>query len=527
MFSSEIRDHLAWAGGLLASLAAATIAVAIQPERTPFDTALPLLVVTVALLGSFCRSSPLSQLLAAIVGVFPVAALIPGTTLRHLAYGSLFAAALVTATACLQVRGRIPRSAAIVVTLGAVVPYRLFVVVSVTELAVGALITASVIVLLHFMALSRTLRLEAMVLAIAAGFATPLHPTRAALYPLVVALLIAALRARSLVMTAAAVLAALAAGKWALLIVAVTAAIAWFPISKKNARSMVGIGGGTMAVPLSIAPLFRSLAFAPGTFLTVRRSRSGAAAAVLLICALFVRQALTILMALTALALLVSEDEEASPSMPMLAFTILAAVLVPWSGTLPATWPLPLSLIGIGAVTVISMAGSGRSSIPGVLCAAAFLVALFATGPWRSGSDHAVGIALAPGQSVTVDPERESGSFDLLLSGANIAALPRGTSFASLEIIDSVGQAFRRDVTVGEVTDWAALRGDQFFRSRNGTPSRNAGTITGFGSTAFLRSSGAIHLSLTRPVKAISVSADPGLPETGRVQIEAFRFGAW
>jgi hypothetical protein len=119
--------------------------------------------------------------------------------------------------------------------------------------------------------------------------------------------------------------------------------------------------------------------------------------------------------------------------------------------------------------------------------------------------------ALSPGTSAMHDvPE---GSRSLILSGANVARLRRGTVLGRL---DPGGIALR----VGDAADWGYQRRDHFYAARNPLPRDAAGKIRDYGYSAWL--DGAGRVPLPPGARRIRVTADPKLPATATLQVEGF-----
>jgi len=118
--------------------------------------------------------------------------------------------------------------------------------------------------------------------------------------------------------------------------------------------------------------------------------------------------------------------------------------------------------------------------------------------------------ALAAGRSIALDvPARATA---LILSGANVARMPRGTTLGVIE-------PGARVVRIGDVADWGSTRRDQFFGSRNPLPKDRAGRIRGYGYAAWI--DGAGRLPLPR-ASVIRITADAALPPGASMQVEGF-----
>src|SRR6185295_16627471 len=120
--------------------------------------------------------------------------------------------------------------------------------------------------------------------------------------------------------------------------------------------------------------------------------------------------------------------------------------------------------------------------------AAAVIAALVALFPWsgvvarglpfvlRRTKDEKprmeIRVSLAPSRSfdVWIEPPAES----LILSGANVSRLPRGTILGWIE----PGHVALR---LGDLADWGYMRRPHFYSSRNGVPRNPAGKIRDYG----------------------------------------------
>ncbi|MBV9493717.1 MAG: hypothetical protein JOZ54_05695 [Acidobacteria bacterium] len=122
---------------------------------------------------------------------------------------------------------------------------------------------------------------------------------------------------------------------------------------------------------------------------------------------------------------------------------------------------------------------------------------------------HGVHIALAPGQSTTLDVPYNL--HWLVLSASNASRLKRGTLLGHLE---------NRPIRVGDVADWGAIRREHFYASRNPLPADPAGKLRAYGYEAWIDLAGRVPLPAN--AKKITVRAESGLHEDVRLQIEAF-----
>lgn len=117
-------------------------------------------------------------------------------------------------------------------------------------------------------------------------------------------------------------------------------------------------------------------------------------------------------------------------------------------------------------------------------------------------------MALAPGQSIDLDVPANATA--VILSGANLSRLRRGTITGSINHVP---------VRIGDVADWGFLRREHFYGSRNGVPNDPAGELRDYGQNAWI--DGAARFPI-RQAASLHIAADPRLPATARLQIDAF-----
>jgi len=128
--------------------------------------------------------------------------------------------------------------------------------------------------------------------------------------------------------------------------------------------------------------------------------------------------------------------------------------------------------------------------------------------PPRQSERREIRNALHAGQSTTIDipPGTES----LIVSGANVQRLPRGT------LLGTVNGA---PIRIGDASDWGFMRRDQFFASRNGYPRNPAGRIRDYGWSSWI--DGAGRILLKPDIRTVTVTADPHLPNDAALQVES------
>jgi len=109
--------------------------------------------------------------------------------------------------------------------------------------------------------------------------------------------------------------------------------------------------------------------------------------------------------------------------------------------------------------------------------------------------------------------EVPAGATSLIVSGANVAKMRRGTPLGRVE---PGGLALR----IGDAADWGYMRRDHFYGAHNPLPRDPAGKIRGYGYTAWL--DGAGRVALPRGARTIRVTADAALPAGASLQVEGF-----
>jgi hypothetical protein len=103
------------------------------------------------------------------------------------------------------------------------------------------------------------------------------------------------------------------------------------------------------------------------------------------------------------------------------------------------------------------------------------------------------------------------GAKSLIVSGANVARMPRGTVLGT---VDS------RTIRIGDVSDWGYLRRDHFYGTRNPLPRDPAGRLREYGYSAWV--DGAGRVALPANARTVRVVADAGLPPGALLQVEGF-----
>ncbi|HEX2060948.1 MAG TPA: hypothetical protein VHK90_09420 [Thermoanaerobaculia bacterium] len=112
--------------------------------------------------------------------------------------------------------------------------------------------------------------------------------------------------------------------------------------------------------------------------------------------------------------------------------------------------------------------------------------------------------------TLTLDvPERTRA---LILSGANVSKLRRGTRVARIE-------PGGIDVRIGDVADWGSTRRETFYGSKNRLPRDSVGIIRGYGYEAWVDGAGRVAIPEARTIR---IARDAALPPGASLQVEGF-----
>ena len=124
---------------------------------------------------------------------------------------------------------------------------------------------------------------------------------------------------------------------------------------------------------------------------------------------------------------------------------------------------------------------------------------------------HIVAQALSANVALTLDVP--DGATSLIVSGANVARMTRGTPLGRIE-------PGGRIVRIGDASDWGALRREHFYAMRNPLPRDPAGRLRDYGYSAWI--DGAGRVALPKNARTIRVIADAALPPGASFQVEGF-----
>ena len=126
-----------------------------------------------------------------------------------------------------------------------------------------------------------------------------------------------------------------------------------------------------------------------------------------------------------------------------------------------------------------------------------------------------VWIALAPGESVSIDAPPGRHRAEITASGANAAQLRKGTLMG---VVDG------KQIRIGDIADFGFTRREHFFTSRNPLPRRPINDIHGYGQSAWLHTAGWLVLGSVDEIRSVRFNAARDLALGARLQIEAVDF---
>jgi hypothetical protein len=105
------------------------------------------------------------------------------------------------------------------------------------------------------------------------------------------------------------------------------------------------------------------------------------------------------------------------------------------------------------------------------------------------------------------------GAKSLVVSGANVAGMTRGTPLGRIE-------PGKQIVRIGDAADWGGLRREYFYGMRNPLPRNPAGQLRDYGYSAWI--DGAGRVALPPHARTIVVTGDAALPAGASLQVEGF-----
>lgn len=457
--------------------------------------------------------------------------------LRILIYGVILAAVAVSFAARVVARfGRLSTGEGVALVAVCVAAMKLVPFSRDLALAQAAAI-AGVVVLGLSLATRDGLGAGALLVCLAAGLATPLAPTKAALFPVVLAAALVALRGPSPFSIAALAGSALLAGRWSWPLAALVVCVLLLEEVVETLQARRPAAVAFAAAPLGSVTLgtgaLAAAAFSPESIAALARLalRARVGAVALAAAGLVLRPSLGALYMVAALAILLTDESRRgetpngeSAAVPLVAasFAFAMLALLGYSGAVASRFPLPLPVGAIAIVAVVALVAMPARRMPGIavtLSAAALVAtaAFAAAGPRET--TLAVREVLAPGESwegeiATADEIRVE------LAGGNLTALLPGTPVGTVEAFDRSGRGVRRDVVIGEVADWGLGRPGHYFAARNEWPRWSGAKIAEYGHEAFLGGSGTVTVELPSAVR-LKVTAAPSLPAGGRLHVDS------
>lgn len=112
----------------------------------------------------------------------------------------------------------------------------------------------------------------------------------------------------------------------------------------------------------------------------------------------------------------------------------------------------------------------------------------------------------------TLELDVPLGATSVVVSGANVARMTRGTPLGTLD---------SRTIRIGDVADWGYVRREHFYGTRNPLPRDPAGRVRGYGYTAWV--DGAGRVPLPPRARVVRITADAALPPGAGLQVEGFQ----
>lgn len=506
-------------------------------DRTPIDHALPLLCVAIVLMAwSARRTAASAAITIAVPLLMAVELAVADERWRLLLLGAVVVGALVAAVASMADRQGIATSPARLLAILAVILLRMtgWHLSFQDRLQTGIVLMGVAALIQLFASSVHRVPIVCLALSIVIGLVTPSFPFAAALYPLVLALLGVAIRTivreelgdgldRMLLYAAAggAIFISVMGGRWLVWITVATLLAAVISRHRSRAVALVPILAGGALIPSRLFATLASLrAWSVAPFVVsgaVSSSSIRLVSAALAVLAIVSRPTMA---PLIALALAVFSAVVPRPSRlhgATTVFAILIIGLLAWSGVPARLFPLPLGLAALALIAAAAV--TGRFAV--VLAAAGLtLVSITPVSPNAPGGRvEPVGIALAPGESFRLDGDAPAA---VIVSGANVAHLRGGTLLGQTTVVDPRGNQTKRNIRVGDASDWGFLRQRLYFYSRNPRPRELRGRLIGYGYEAFVTGGGRVPID-AKPARGttVRVTAAASLPATARLQIDA------
>ena len=328
------------------------------------------------------------------------------------------------------------------------------------------------------------------------------------------------------IVAAAFAAATLVAREMWVLVIAGVLLLRWIPLREVEVWREVVVLGGALALFVAIKPRSPLALIAVLAVAAVTPVHPGKAALIPLLLAgvsLILRLEEPQDLVPTGAALMGARSSAASRRRINLA--VLAALCV--LAALFARW----SLVPILVTAAFALLVPFLDKLKPLAYAAA--LALFAMWPWSgivaralpavaryeppTGEVRVVGLALARGESATVDGLKPVLHLTVNASVANGAGLPPGRVIGFVEA---------RPIRIGEVADFGFTRRPHFFAARNPLPRVSRGDVRGYGATAWLHGAGAIGVASGAPMRTLHFRAADDLPPDAQLQIESIELPA-
>lgn len=525
-----MKDSTIEAIGWLSAAGIATAAafVPAAPGAAAVSEAiLPAVVAIVMLCGWTVRDTRwLTPVLLQVPLIFAIAVSVPHESMKMLGSGLSLAFAVAGALWSRHSESRLDQPTGLVLLLSVLSLMRLAEVPA-DKLLVSLVIVAGSGVLLAVLAHRRALTPVHWIIAFACGVGVPLAPSRLAVVPLLFAALVWVVRSvRIGAPLAGLVLTAFLAGRWAWPLALAGAAI--HLVARRSGHAeLATLAPGVWGASLQM--VLRPVPFVLAGLGAVRSAPLVAAGAVVVMAGGgLLRPAIAILYGLAASVILAARDESSSTRFAgpasVIAFLMLAMFF--WSGALIGAFPLPVPALSLGvivagaAVTMMSSRGRLMTVLSAGLLVIAVVLSTGEAGPW-SRMDS----VLRPGESVNLTPPSAGNSAALVLSGGNLLGISNGQAIADVDVISVRGRTYRRSLSVGDVSDWAALQQKHWFVSEHGAPALPVGPLSGYGASSFLIGAGSIEVVIPEAIALVRVTMREDLHDDAMLHVDALRLG--
>ena len=488
---------------------------------TSLDALLPSLVAIVMLSGWMSRHTPsVSPIAASAPLLVIVAGVLPAGPLQSLGLGLLVAGAVAMAIRALH------ESATLTVRSGAGLMLVALALMRLPGLPEGkAIETAAIVggcgVLFGSLVAGRRVVPIDLILPFAVGVAIPLHPSRLSAIPLLFAALVWTLRARRVMVPAAALsILCILAGRWSWPLGAIAVALA---LATRRPRVE---GSPLFAVPLAakaaLAQVVRTLPFLLASAGALRTPHTAFGVLILLVLSAFLRPSLAIFYGLAAAITLASGEESRNTRYiaPAAVIALLMLAMFSWSGALAAAFPLPVAITTLALVVLASAATIPQFRlVAATLISIAALAGVIALAPANARWQPVQGV-IGAGESINIVAPGDGSVAEVVVSGGNLLDLPAGEIVADVDVIATGGTVYRRALLAGELSDWAALRQEHWFIARHGVPLRPAGPLEGSGASSYLSGAGIIEVAIPERIGLLRLTMRESAPADASLHVD-------